>query len=98
MVHGEWFGVVQQLQATLPANEPVDIVMTAPNAWGVAVFTGSALAPRPCNFFLGEDSWRRRERAAFVHDPRGVNAPPGPPPTPAPTVLIAEEYSLRILQ
>jgi hypothetical protein len=98
VVYGEWFGVAQQLEASLPANEPVDIIMTAPNAWGVAVFTGAALAPRPCRFFLGEDNWRGRVRAPFVHDPRGVNAPPGPPPLPASIVLIAEENALRIRQ
>ena len=96
IVYGDWFRVVQELQASLPEHEPVDIIMTAPNAWGVAVFTGSALAPRPCRFFLGEDSWRRRERAAFVHDPRGVNAAPTAAPAPARTVLIAEETSLRL--
>jgi hypothetical protein len=95
-VNGSWFGVVQQLRAALPREEPVDIIMTTPKAWEVAIFAGSALSPRPCRFFLGEDAWRRRERAEFTHDARAVNAPAGPPPAMARVVLIADENSLRL--
>lgn len=95
-VYGESFSVVQELQSKLSSTASVDIIMSSPKSAELAVFTSSALAPRPCRIFLGEDGWRRRERATFVHDSRAVNAPPGPPPGPANVVLVAEERELRI--
>lgn len=94
-VYGDWYAVVQRVAATTPNNARVDVVMLTPDAWGIAVFTAAALTPRSTAVFLGEDAWRRRERAAFMHDARAVNAAPGPPPAKADVILYATRTELR---
>ena len=93
-VYGEWYAVVQQMRST-PPDQRIDIIMTTPDAWGVAIFTATALAPRRCSIFLGDDTWRRRERVVLMHDARAVNAA-GPNPPVANIVLLADKNDLRV--
>lgn len=93
-VYGDWYAVVQQMKST-PLDQRIDIIMMTPDAWGVAVFTATALAPRRCSIFLGDDAWQRRERVALMHDTRAANAAGTNPPV-ANIVLVADNNDLRV--
>jgi hypothetical protein len=84
------------LAQRIPRTATVDIVMLSPRARESAVFLGAELAPRDVRFFDGWEAWRARRRAAFMNDPRAVNAAPGPPPG-RPALVIEIGEAIRIL-
>lgn len=89
-VYGPAYGMAEEIRRRAGDSDAVDFVMLTPEARDLAVFTGALVAPRPVRFFLGEDAWRRRERATFFHDARAANAPPGAPPGRAAVVVLVD--------
>ena len=96
VLYGDWVRVTDQIRATVPPGDSVDMVMLTPAARELAVFAGVELGLRDVRFFEGWDAWRSRHRAQFMGDPRAVNAPPGPLP-PAARVVVAVDTELRIV-
>jgi hypothetical protein len=95
---GSWYRVTRQIAHT-PASTTVDIVMATADGRDVAVLAGTSLAPRPCNYFLGWESWRRRDPAVFFHDADAANATARPLTRGAVVLFVdpRQEPPLRIL-
>jgi hypothetical protein len=85
-----WYEEARRMEKVLPRDAVVDLVMATPAARDIAVFTGTILQPRVCQYFDGLEAWNRRERATFLRDARAANAAAGTPVHPAGVVLIVD--------
>ncbi|MFL6245260.1 MAG: hypothetical protein ACJ74H_04495 [Thermoanaerobaculia bacterium] len=90
VLFGPWYVAVQQLRRDTPANATIDFVMVRPEARDIAVLGAAELQPRDVRLFDGWDGWKQRTRAELLHDARAANAVHGPPPGPAPFVIVVD--------